>query len=156
VRKGEQGEISMPEMGAVISILMKPGVPTVEASSSALDVARTMKHKGVRNLFVVKDGKPIGVVRDWDIITNVVALHLDPSSIQARQIMYTPPPIIGLNAKLGDITRLMAETGARRILVADKNAMFGTITAGHVLNFVSSVPSKAYGDMLRKIREDGI
>jgi len=146
----------MPEMGAVISILMKPGVPTVEASSSVLDVARTMKHKGVRNLFVVKDGKPIGVVRDWDIITNVVALHLDPSSIQARQIMYTPPPIVGLNAKLGDMTRLMAETGARRILVADKSGMFGTITAGDVLNFVSSVPSKAYGDVLRKIREDGV
>ena len=156
MRKGEQGEISMPEMGAVISILMKPGVPTVAASSSALDVARTMKHKGMRNLFVVKDGKPIGVVRDWDIITNVVALHLDPSSIQARQVMYTPPPIVGLNAKLGDITRLMAETGARRILVADKNAMFGTITAGDVLNFVSSAPSKAYGDVLRKIREDGV
>jgi CBS domain-containing protein len=146
----------VPEMGPVISILMKPGVPTVEASSSVLDVARTMKHKGVRNLFVVKDGKPIGVVRDWDIITNVVALHLDPLSIQARQVMYTPPPIIGLNASLGDITKLMAETGARRILVADKSGMFGTITAGAVLNFVSSVPSKAYGDVLRKIREDGV
>jgi CBS domain-containing protein len=50
----------------------------------------------------------------------------------------------------------MAETGARRILVADKSGMFGTITAGDVLNFVSTVPSKAYGDVLRKIREDGV
>jgi len=142
-------------MGAVVSILMKPGVPTVEASTSVLDVARTMKHKRVRNLFVVKDGKPIGVVRDWDIITNVVALHLDPASIQAGQVMYTPPPVVGLNASLGDITRLMAETGARRILVADKSGMFGTVTAGDVLNFVSGVPSKAYGDMLKRIREEG-
>jgi len=145
----------VPEMGSVLSILMKPGVPTVEASSSVLDVARTMKHKGVRNLFVVKDGKPIGVVRDWDIITNVVALHLDPASIQARQVMYTPPPIVGLNASLGDITKLMAETGARRILVADKSGMFGTVTAGDVLNFVSGVPSKAYAHVLSKIREEG-
>ncbi len=134
---------------------MKPGVPTVEASSSVLDVARTMKHKGVRNLFVVKDGNPIGVVRDWDIITNVVALHLDPSSIQARQVMYTPAPIVGLSAGLGDVTRLMAETGVRRILVADKNGMYGTVTAGDVLDFVSGMPSKAYGDMLKKIRREG-
>jgi len=145
----------MPEMGPVVSILMKPGVPTVEASSSVLDVARTMKHKGVRNLFVVKDGNPIGVVRDWDIITNVVALHLDPSSIQARQVMYTPAPIVGLSAGLGDVTRLMAETGVRRILVADKNGMYGTVTAGDVLDFVSGMPSKAYGDMLKKIRREG-
>ena len=145
----------MPEMGSVLSILMKPGVPTVEASSSVLDVARTMKHKGVRNLFVVKDGKPIGVVRDWDIITNLVALHLDPASIQARQVMYTPPPMVGLDASLGDITKLMAETGARRILVADKSGTFGTVTAGDVLNFVSGVPSKAYAHVLSKIREEG-
>jgi len=145
----------VPEMGSVLSILMKPGVPTVEASSSVLDVTRTMKHKGVRNLFVVKDGKPLGVVRDWDIITNVVALHLDPAAIQARQVMYTPPPTVGLNASLGEITKLMAETGARRILVADKSGMFGTVTAGDVLNFVSGISSKAYGDALRKIREQG-
>jgi predicted transcriptional regulator len=145
----------MPEMGAVVSILMKPGVPTVDASSSGLDVARTMKHKSVRNLFVVKDGSPVGVVRDWDMITNVVALHLDPSSVQARQIMYTPAPIVGLNAGLGDITKLMAETGARRILVADKTGMYGTITAGDVLNFVSGIPSKTYSEMLKKIRGEG-
>lgn len=145
----------MPEMGAAISILMKPGVLTVDASASILDVARTMKHKRVRNLFVVKDGKPVGVVRDWDIITNVVSLHLDPSSVQARQVMYTPPPTVGLNASLGDITKLMAETGARRILVADKSGMFGTVTAGDVLNFVSGIPSKTYGDVLKKIRQEG-
>ena len=52
----------MPEMGSVLSILMKPGVPTVEASSSVLDVARTMKHKGVRNLFVVKTASPLGLL----------------------------------------------------------------------------------------------
>lgn len=144
----------MPEMGPVTSILMKPGVPTVDASSSVLDIARTMKHKGIRNLFVVKDGKPVGVVRDWDVITNVVALHLDPLSVQARQIMYTPAPTVGLNASLGDITRLMADTGARRILVADKNGMYGTVTAGDVLNFVSGIPTKAYGDSLKKIRGD--
>lgn len=143
----------MPEMGATISILMKSGVPTVDASSSVLEISRTMKHKGIRNLFVVKDGKPVGVVRDWDIITNVVALHLDPASVEARQVMYTPAPIVGLNASLGDITRLMAETGARRILVADKNGMYGTVTAGDVLNFVSGIPSKAYGDVLKKIRD---
>ncbi len=145
----------MPEMGPVVSILMKTGIPSVEASSSVLDVARTMKHRGVRNLFVVKDGKPIGVVRDWDIITNVVALHLDPSIVQARQVMYTPPPVVGLNASLGEVTKLMAETGARRILVADKSGMYGTITAGDVLNFVSGVPSKTYADVLGKIRAEG-
>ena len=145
----------MPEMGAVVSILMKPGVPSVEASSSVLDVARTMKNKGVRNLFVVKDGKPIGIVRDWDIVTNVDALHLDPMSVQARQVMYTPPPVVGLDASLGDITKLMADTGARRILVADKRGMYGTITAGDVLTFMSGVPSKAYADVLKKIRDEG-
>jgi CBS domain-containing protein len=148
-------DVCVPEMGPVTSILMKPGVLTVEASTSVLDIARTMKHKGVRNLFVVKDGKPVGVVRDWDIITNVVALHLDPSSVQARQVMYTPAPVAGLNATLGDITKLMAETGARRILVADKGGIYGTVTAGDVLNFVSGMPSKAYGDMLKKIRGEG-
>jgi CBS domain-containing protein len=153
LRKRE--DMNVPEMGPVVSILMKPGVPTVEASSSILDVARMMKNKGMRNLFVVKDGKPIGVVRDWDVITNVVALHLDPAAIQARQVMYAPPPMVELNASLGDITKLMAETGGRRILVADKRGMYGTVTAGDVLNFVSGVPSKAYRDALKKISEGG-
>jgi hypothetical protein len=33
--------------------------------------------------------------------------------------------------------------------------MFGTVTAGDVLNFVSGIPSKAYGDVLKKIRQEG-
>ena len=127
------------EMVAVM-LLMKPGVLSVEPTVTALDVARMMKNKGVRNIFVAKEGKPIGVVRDVDLITKVVALRLDPATIRAEQVMLTPPPIIDSNARLADIAKLMSDTGVRRVLVVDKDKMIGTITAGDVLKLVSRVP----------------
>jgi len=120
---------------SVVTILMKPGVVSVESSATVLEVARLMKHEGVRNVFVTKAGKPVGLVRDIDIIDKVVASRLDPETVRAERIML-PPPAVGRDAGLEEITRLMASTGARRILVVDNDKPLGTITAGDLLNFI--------------------
>jgi len=134
-KKAEKSE----EMVAIM-LLMKPGVVSVQPTVTALDVARMMKDKGVRNVFVAKEGKPIGVGRDVDLITKVVALRLDPAATRVEKVMLTPPPIVDSDARLADIAKLMADTGTRRVLVMHRGKMLGTITAGDVLKLMSLMP----------------
>ena len=36
--------------------------------------------------------EPIGIVRDWDLITRVVAFKSNPDLVRVDEIMYTPEP----------------------------------------------------------------
>ena len=55
-----------------------------------------MVEKSVRNVFVMKDGKPVGLVRDWDIVRRVVAPNLNPEAVKVDEIMCAP--VVSVNA----------------------------------------------------------
>lgn len=142
------------EPGPAVLSLMKPGAVTVEASCSILDVAKTMKQEGVRNVFVVRDGKPVGYVRDIDIVTHVVALRLDPAIIKAEQLSSTPAPMVTLQASFAEIADIMHRTEARRILVTDGEKILGTITAGDLLGLVSQIPPGRLQPLYKKLQQE--
>jgi len=110
-----------------------------------------MAQKSVRNIFVMRKGEPLGLVRDWDIITRVVALKLDPNIVKADEIMYTPVASVKADAELSEIAAVMAETGIRRILVMKETQILGTITAGNLLSMVSHFPKSSLRETLRSI-----
>jgi signal-transduction protein with cAMP-binding, CBS, and nucleotidyltransferase domain len=82
----------------------------------------------------MREGEPIGVVRDWDIVTRVVALNLDPDTVNVDQIMHTPVASVKVDAEVAEIAAVMAESGVRRVLVMEEGKVLGTITAEALLS----------------------
>ena len=129
-------------------------VLTVDSDATVADVCKKMANENVRNVFVIKGDKPIGVVRDIDIICKVVARGLFPQVVRVGEIMVSPPPMLDHKARVTQAARLMAETGVRRVLLMDGNKIVGSVTAGAVLSTLSYVPAGDVGINLRKLARE--
>ena len=134
-----------------VASLLQPNVVRIESGSTVSDVARVMAEKNVRNVFVMREGEPLGLVRDYDIITRVVARNLDPDIVKADEIMCKPVASVKADAELFEIAAVMAQTGVRRVLVMQDAKILGTITAGDLLNIVSHFPRSSQRETLRSI-----
>jgi CBS domain-containing protein len=110
-----------------------------------------MIEKSVRNVFVMRKGEPVGLVRDWDIVRRVVSPNLNPEAVKVDEIMCAPVASVNADAELSEIAARMAETRARRLLVVLDGKLMGTITATSLLNIVSHFPAKSTHEILRSI-----
>lgn len=129
----------IPEMPPVARLLMKTEIPTAESTATVLEVAKLMKEQRLRNVFILKSGKPVGVLRDNDLAIKVVALQKNPATLTAEQVMDSFIPAVELDTGISDIARLMADSGTRRVLVTEKGKMVGSITAGDLLHFIAFI-----------------
>jgi IMP dehydrogenase len=130
---------------------LKPDVVSIESGSTVSEVARVMAQKNVRNIFVMREGEPLGLVRDYDIVTRLVARNLDPDMVKVDEIMCKPVASVKADAELFEIAAVMAETGVRRVLVMQDAKILGTITAGDLLSIVSHFPRSSEHETLRSI-----
>ena len=127
---------------------------TVNSETTVADVSKKMLDEDVRNLFVVKDGKPIGVVRDIDIVFKVVARDLNPNRVRAEQITLSPAPILDHKARVLDAARIMVEKRVRRILLMDREKIVGSVSAGDVLKELSYIPTGDNGETIKKLTQE--
>lgn len=139
------------EISRAVASLLQEDLVSVESGVTVSEAVGVMVQKSVRNIFVMSKGVPIGLIRDWDIVRRVVAPNLKPENVKVDEIMCSPVASVKANAELSEIAGVMAETGARRILVMEDGKLLGTITAGSLLNTVSHFPDKNTREVLRSI-----
>jgi CBS domain-containing protein len=140
------------EVSRAVASLLQEEIVFVESGATVSAVVRIMVEKSVRNVFVMrKEGEPVGLVRDWDIVRRLVAPNLNPEAVKVDEIMCAPVASVNADAELSEIAARMAETGARRLLVDLDGKVIGTITAGSLLNIVSHFPDKSTRDVLRSV-----
>ncbi len=63
----------------------------IDHDKPVLDLARMITETGIPDAVVMKDGKPVGVVDDFDIVSKLVAENKDPTSTPVSEIMHAPP-----------------------------------------------------------------
>jgi CBS domain-containing protein len=139
------------EISSAVASLLQEEIVSVESGATVSAVVRIMIGKSVRNVFVMRNGEPVGLVRDWDIVRRVVAPNLNPEEVKVDEIMCAPVASVNADAELSEIAARMAETGARRLLVVLDGKVMGTITAASLLNIVSHFPDKSTQEILRSV-----
>ncbi len=92
--------------------------------TSIADAAAMMRQHHVGNLVVaypVDDRQtPVGIVTDRDIVVEVVAASLDPSSLCLGDLLVGHSPIqVDENVSQDDAIRRMVDAGVRRLAVVD-------------------------------------
>lgn len=105
----------------------------VNPEVAIIDVAKLMGEGGMKEVFVVKGKNPLGLVRETDIVSKVVAQGLDPSQVRAQDIMLTPAPSVDIKAGLREVSRIMVEKRVGRVLVLEKGQILGTISMNEIL-----------------------
>jgi trk system potassium uptake protein TrkH len=105
-----------------------------------------MKRRQQENVVVVKEGKPIGIVTDQDIIDNLAQKGVSPFNSSLELIMSSPLITIEPAAKVKDALAKMIESSVRKLVVIEDGNVKGMITQSMIATAIrNAVISKPKG-----------
>jgi CBS domain-containing protein len=111
-----------------VSQYTTPAFAKAEATDTVTDAARAMQKEGSTEAIVVKDGAPIGIITERDILYDVVATGSDPTKVRVSDIMSAPVQTIDEGAKVGEAISKMSKLGVRRLGVTRNGKLVGLVT----------------------------
>ncbi len=106
---------------------------------SIIDIAKTMKNKNERHIFVVDEyHRPLGIISTTDIAIKIVADGRAPKKMKAKDIMNSPVQSVDINQDAADALKIIIEKNTLTCPVTENKALMGIVYYGDVLNKVSS------------------
>lgn len=123
---------------AKVRDIMQKNVITIESVKKAHDAAIILKEKGISFLVVVKEGKPIGIVSERDIVRKIVAENNDAQTTQLETIMSKNFKWVEPNASIESSVQKMLNNNIRRLVVLENENLAGVITQTDLTEFLRS------------------
>ena len=117
---------------------MQKNVITIENVKKAHDAAIILKEKEISFLVVVKEGKPIGIVSERDIVRKIVADNKDAQTTQLETIMSKNFKWVEPNASIESAVQKMLNNNIRRLVVLENENLAGVITQTDLTEFLRS------------------
>jgi CBS domain-containing protein len=107
---------------------------SMPGNTTLLDAAQQMKSS--RHGFVIvanSEGKPVGIVTEWDIISKLVSEGKDPRKVKLEELMTRDLVAVDPDIGIDELSQFMTTKGIRRVLVVRDGAVLGFITSRTVL-----------------------
>ncbi len=101
--------------------------------TTASQAAKIMSNDHVGFAIIERDGKPIGMVTEWDFVNKIVSKDLNPKEVLLKDIMNTPLMSVDPKTPTDQVTVLMSKNGVRRLPVVENGKLIGVITSRDVL-----------------------
>jgi CBS domain-containing protein len=128
----------MSEIGLRTRMLVKdtmssPVVTTTEDTPTNI-IAKLMDKNDLGCVIVTnKDGKPLGIITERDLVIRVLTKNLQPVAVKAKDIMTAPLATIEPEATISDAARRMSRLDIRRLGVIYKGDLVGIISSKDIL-----------------------
>jgi len=119
----------------LVKDIMSQPVFTISTESSMLEAARVMGERHIGSLIAERGGKPVGIVTERDLLSQVIALDMEPASVRVADTMSYPLITIDTSATIKEAARTMIRKRSR--LVVDGGRPLGIVTAS---DLVKSLP----------------
>jgi CBS domain-containing protein len=114
--------------------VMSSPVITVEEAETADRVAQHMDTHQLGCVIVTdKEGKPIGIITERDLVSRVLAKNRVPRKFRAKAVMTTPLITISPDETLSNAARQMSRLNVRRLGVVYKGDLVGLISSKDIL-----------------------
>jgi CBS domain-containing protein len=128
----------MSEIGLRTRLLVKDvmssPVVTLAEDATSNKVANLMDENDLGCVIVTnKEGKPLGIITERDLVTRVLAKNLKPDAIKAKEIMTSPLVTIEPEATISEAARRMSRLDIRRLGVLYKGELVGLISSKDIL-----------------------
>ena len=109
-------------------------VATAGPGESVLDVARRMDEMNVGCIVVVKEGRPVGIVTDRDIVTRAVSREWDLAHTEVSRVMTREVRSVDESTPLEQAVATMGHAGVRRLVVTGPSgALMGLLSIDDVM-----------------------
>ena len=117
----------------VKDVMSSPVVTTTEDTPTTI-IAKLMDENGLGCVIVTsKDGKPLGIITERDLVVRVLTKNLQPVAVKAKDIMTAPVATIEPEATISDAARRMSRLDIRRLGVIYKGDLVGVISSKDIL-----------------------
>lgn len=117
-------------------------VVVVEEDESALAAAKLMREYHVGDLVIVRSTGsprvPVGIVTDRDLVLEVLALEVDPDSVEVKDLVTSERLVTASeDDEFDSAVQMMRDYGVRRLpVVNDDGSLVGILTADDSLEIV--------------------
>jgi len=110
--------------------IVEPEFLSMRPQTTLLEAAKVMadRHHGFV-LVTSAEGRPIGIVTEWDILAKVVAEGRDPAQVRLEELMTRSLVFVEANEGIDRVAQIMADKGIRRVLVQRGGKVIGVIRA---------------------------
>ncbi|HKW04402.1 MAG TPA: CBS domain-containing protein [Nitrososphaerales archaeon] len=107
---------------------------SLKEETTASDAAKVMKqnHKGFA-LVVSSSGDPVGIVTEWDFLSQIISEQKNPGEVKLKEIMSRNLVTVSSKDGIDVIAKLMADRGVRRVLVTENGKIIGAVTSKTIL-----------------------
>jgi len=110
-----------------VSRIMTRSVVTIRSDRNAIEALQTMAKKGIGSVIVTKNGLPVGIVTERDIIRRLArdrkVLDREVSSVMSKSLIHVSPETPILQA-----IRIMRRNNIRRLPVIEGSRLRGIVT----------------------------
>jgi CBS domain-containing protein len=127
----QHGDANMTTRVLVRDIMNSP-VISASPSDTIKDIAIKMKEERIGSIVIMENEKAVGIVTDWDIVSNAVVKDIKPTMIKASDIMQKLHTIEGEEG-ITEAARILRQHNIKRLGVVYKNRLVGIISASDVI-----------------------
>jgi CBS domain-containing protein len=121
---------ALPIAVAVRDVMDK--VVAIESSQPVSEAIDKMVKANAFSLLVEKNGLPVGVVTDRDILRSFAATRHYPDKMAVEEIMHSPIITIESTARVGEALKTMVDKKVRRLYVTEGGKIIGRVTHSEV------------------------
>ena len=112
--------------------IMNSTVISASPHDTIKDIATKMKEEKIGSIIIMENEKAVGIVTDWDIVSNAVIKDIKPTMVKASDIMQKLHTIEGEEG-ITEAARILRQHNIKRLGVVYKNRLVGIISASDVI-----------------------
>lgn len=111
-----------------VSSVMDKNMIFMDSAAPVSEVIKKMVGQNVWSALITRDGLPVGVVTERDILRRCLVKGKNPDRTKAEEIMSSPLLTIEPKASLGEAMSRMISNDVRRLYVVEGGKAIGRVT----------------------------
>lgn len=116
-----------------VAEVMDRNVVLIDSDRTMMDAIRSMVEHNAWSLVVTKQGIPLGVVTDRDVLRRCLSKGLDAGQLKVELIMSSPLITVRADTTLGEEMSEMVTREVRRLYIVENDVVVGRITQTSLL-----------------------
>ena len=112
----------------------------IRADATVKEAVEMMNKHGIGCLIAIKNGKPIGIMTERDILKRVIPESKNPEKAQVSEVISTPLIVGGPDMYVEDAARLMFKKNIKKLPIMENGKLVGLLTLSDIARIAHIQP----------------
>lgn len=147
-------------MSLKVEDVMVEDVISVLEKVTVKEAAELMNQNEIGCLIVVKNGKPVGIVTETDMVKRVILGSVDPEKTTVKKIMSIPLVVVSSHMSLEDASKIMRKRKIKKLPVIENGRLVGLVTTTDIVRspevmkmMIKAIKRNVVKEIVRSIEE---